>query len=102
MDVPPRVSRLNPNYNRHLIVFSCFLVLRKGFGRFYWMCLFSLVYTWWTRFLRVSGLKSGGVTIYYTQSHQVVYVQGHTPVVAVVVVGIGTMAWFRGGPALAR
>ena len=40
-------------------VFLIPLVSRKGCNRFYWVRLFSLVYTWWTRFLRVSGLKSG-------------------------------------------
>ena len=40
-------------------VFLIPLVLREGCNRFYWRCLFSLVYIWWTRFLGVSGLKSG-------------------------------------------
>ena len=41
-------------------VFLIPLISRKGCNRFYWVRLFSLVYTWWTLFLRVSELKSGG------------------------------------------
>ena len=34
-------------------VFLIPFVLRKGCNRLYWVRLFSLVYTWWTRFLQV-------------------------------------------------
>ena len=44
------------------LVFLIFFVSRKGCNRFYWVRLFSLVDTWYTRFLRAFGLKYHNLT----------------------------------------
>jgi hypothetical protein len=44
------------------LVFLISFVSRKGCNRFYWVRLFSLVDTWYTRFLRAFGLKYHNLT----------------------------------------
>ena len=111
-------ERLNKTgYSIGRSVFLIPLVSRKGCNRLYWVHLFSLVYKWWTRFLRVSGLKSGGGhNILYTISPSSLSTGAHSSSNSN---KNSTMVWFQGlkslpgyggpgscqvtgGPALAR